>query len=121
MHEMGVTRDIVDAVLDFAGKAGATEVRSVYLTIGWARDIVESLLIGAFDYMAKGTVAEHADLVITRVPFTVCCKECGLVCPIDVRDETTWPCPACGKRDYRLNSGMEFSIDKIEIAVPEPA
>ncbi len=116
MHEMGITRSIVDTVLEHAEKAGAREVHAVHLTIGWARDIVEDLLTGAFDYMARGTIAEHADLVITRVPFTVRCNRCGLVYPIDVHKEESWPCPLCGTKDYRLNSGLEFSIDQIEIA-----
>lgn len=116
MHEMGVTRSILETVLDYAQEARVNQVRAVHLTIGWARDIVESLLQGAFDYMARGTVADKADLVITRVPFTVRCNECGIAYPVDVHRDETLPCPLCGKRDYRLNSGLEFSIDSIEVA-----
>lgn len=122
MHEMALTRNVVDIVVQYAEEAGATEVRAVHLTIGHVRDIVEDLFEGCFAFMARGTVAEHADLVITRVPLTVRCNKCDRVYHINVRDTNTWVCPVCKEKDYRLNTGMEFFVNDIEIigaAVPE--
>ena len=116
MHEMALTRDVVDLVLERADAEGAAAVKAVHLTIGYVRDIVEDLFERCFAHVARGTVAERAELVITRVPFTVRCRECGHVYHIDVHEPRTWPCPACGERDYELNSGMEFSVDAIEVA-----
>ena len=115
MHEMAMTRDVVDLVVERAEAEGATAVRTVSLTIGYARDIVEDLFERCFAWMARGTVAERAELAITRVPFTVRCRECGHVYHLDVRERGTWPCPGCGACDYELNSGMEFLVDGIEI------
>ncbi|NCB24229.1 MAG: hydrogenase maturation nickel metallochaperone HypA [Bacteroidia bacterium] len=115
MHEMALTRNVVDIVVKEAEAAGATEVRTVSLTIGYVRDIVEDLFERCFAYMARGTVAEHAKLVITRVPLTVRCQKCTHVYHINVRDESTWGCPVCGGRDYKLNSGMEFFVNDIAI------
>lgn len=115
MHEMALTRNVVDMVVEEAEQAGACEVRTVSLTIGYVRDIVEDLFERCFAYMARGTVAEHAELVITRVPFTVKCRRCCMVFPIDHRDPATWRCPSCQVRDYELNSGMEFFVNSIEI------
>ena len=119
MHEMGVTRDLVNIVLDQAESHGATEVRAVYLQIGFARDIVDSILEECFQWMAKDTKAANAELVIERIPFTVRCNECGTIYPLDVHDEDTWKCPGCDGRNYTLNSGMEFRIAGIEMAFPE--
>lgn len=116
MHEMALVGDVVDIVVKEAEAVGATEVRTVSLTIGYMRDIVEDLFDSCFAYMARGTVAEHAKLVIIRVPFTVLCNECGYVYHIDVRDDKTWPCPVCKARDYVLNTGREFFVNDIEIA-----
>ena len=122
MHEMAYVRNVVDAVNECAEREGAAEVREVYLTIGEARDIVEEFFEGLFQFLARGTVAEHASIVIRRVPFTVRCNRCGTVFPLDVRDRATWVCPACGAReDYHLNSGMEFSVDRIEVAATPAA
>lgn len=119
MHEMGVTRSLVDAVEDHARRFGATGVRTVYLRIGFARDIVDEILDGCFKWMARGTVAEGCELVIERVPFTVRCNGCGQVYSLDVRNDATWPCPFCEAKDYVLNTGMEFMITSIEFSFDE--
>ncbi|WP_270295505.1 hydrogenase maturation nickel metallochaperone HypA [Eggerthella sinensis] len=115
MHEMALTRDVVDIVLEEAEAAGATEVRAVYLTIGYVRDIVEDLFEQCFAYMARGTIAEHAELVLTRVPLTVRCNACGRVFHLDVHDNSTWVCAACGERSYQLETGMEFFVNGLEV------
>ena len=122
MHEMALTRNVVDMVVEAAEAAGAAEVRAVHLTIGYMRDIVEDIFERCFAYLARDTVAEKAELVITRVPFTVRCNKCDYVYHIDVYDENTWTCSGCGEKDYKLNSGMEFFVNNIEIigaAVPD--
>ncbi len=115
MHELALTRNVVDTVVNEAQKAEATQVKAVYLVIGYARDIIDSLFEGCFEYLSRDTVAHGAELVIERIPLTVRCRECGMVYHIDVRDDGTWPCPRCGERDYELNSGMEFYISRIEV------
>ena len=115
MHEMALTRNVVDIVLEEARKAEATEVRAVHLTIGYARDIVEDLFDKLFAHLARGTVAEHAELHITRIPLTVKCNACGFIYHIDVFDKETWTCKRCHETDYVLNSGMEFYVNNIEV------
>lgn len=116
MHEMALTRDVVDIVVDEAEKAGAHRVNTVYLTIGYARDIVEDLFEKCFAYLARGTVAQDAELVLERTPLMVSCDACGTVHHIDVFDATTHRCPRCGSEEYTLRSGFEFTIDRIEAA-----
>lgn len=116
MHEMALVHNVVETVLDQAGKVGAREVGSVHLTIGEGRDVVEDYMQGLFAFLSRGTVAERAQLVIKRVPYTVRCTRCGTVFPLNVRDASTWVCPHCAaERQYRLHSGMEFTIDRIQV------
>ena len=115
MHETGVCRDIVETVEAFALRGHAKRVASVRLVLGEAHDVVPQILTGAFEWMARGTVAEGAQLVIERVPFTVACQRCGEVWHPDAHERATWVCPACHERDYRLNTGREFSIESIEV------
>lgn len=119
MHEMGVTRNLVDIVVAQAEARKATEVHTVYLHIGFVRDIVDSILEECFRWMARDTVAANADLIIERIPFTVRCNDCGTIFPIDAHNEETWICPACEAKNYSLNSGTEFFISGIEMALPE--
>ncbi|MEC4295407.1 hydrogenase maturation nickel metallochaperone HypA/HybF [Adlercreutzia shanghongiae] len=117
MHEMALVHPIVDTVLEHAASVGAAEVSAVHLTIGDGRDVIEDYMQGLFTFLARGTVAENAKLVITHVPYTVRCNECGHVFPLNVRDSSTWTCPGCGAhRNYHLHSGMEFTLDQIVVA-----
>ena len=116
MHEMALARDVLNTVVGAAEGSGAKEVRTVYMTIGSGRDIVNDLFEGLFSHLARGTVAEKAALAVTRVPIRVRCRRCGEVYPLNVYDAKTWDCPACAQKDYALYSGMEFRIDRIEVA-----
>lgn len=122
MHEMALMRKVVDTVVDYAEKAQATEVKAVYMTIGMNRDVVEEYMDSMFAWLARDTVAEHAELIVRRTPYTVKCNQCGCIFHINVYDDATWVCPNCDAvRDYKLNSGMEFTINSIEVALPEGA
>lgn len=115
MHEMALVRSVVDIVLEQAELSGAAQITGVYLTIGEGRDVVLPLMEGLFQHLARGTVAEHAKLVVKTTPLTVKCNRCGCIFPINVFESRTWACPDCGiKKDYALNSGMEFVVDRIE-------
>ena len=116
MHEMALARDVVETVVKAAQDAGAKEVRRVYMTIGSGRDVVNNLFEGLFQYLARDTTAEKAELAVTRVPFRVLCRRSGTPYPLDLFDSETWACPACAQKDFDLSSGMEFTIDRIEVA-----
>ena len=115
MHETGVCRRIVETVEQYALAGHAKRVARVNLELGEVHDIVPEILAGAFEWMCRGTVAQGCELAIERVPFTVRCQCCGEVYRLDYLDENTWGCPACGQRDYRLNTGREFAIKSIEV------
>ena len=121
MHEMALVRNVVDIVVEQAEKSGAAEVKTVYLTIGQGRDVVVEYLDGLFQFLARGTVAEHAELVVQTTPMTVKCNQCGFIFPINVFKQETWMCPSCkAEKDYKLNSGMEFMINRIAVVGHKP-
>ncbi|MEC4295402.1 hydrogenase maturation nickel metallochaperone HypA [Adlercreutzia shanghongiae] len=115
MHEMGLVRPLVDAVLDHCEEAGAAEVLSVRLSIGEYVDVIERFIPQMFSFLARGTIAEHAEVVIERVPGYAACNSCNNIFSLDTQDKSTWHCPRCGERNYRMFSGREFRIDSIEI------
>lgn len=115
MHEMSLVRPIVNMVLEECEGKNVRAVTSVHLTIGEGHDVIVDTIPGLFQFLARGTVAEHAEVVIERVPLRAQCNRCGEVFPINVYHSETWVCPACGQRDYRLYSGREFCIDSIRV------
>ena len=115
MHEMSLVRPMVDAVLEACEGRGVVAVRSVRVSIGEMMDVVEGYVSDLFRFLARGTVAEGAEVVIERVPARVRCNACGDIFPIDARNRATCACPRCGERSYRLFTGREFRIDAIEV------
>ncbi len=116
MHEMVYVHKALDLVLSECQGRGVSKVLAVHLTVGEATDVVEGYVEDMFRFLARGTVAEGARLVIERAPFKVRCNRCSTVFPIKVTDETTWRCPRCGVyHDYRLVSGREFRVDRIDV------
>lgn len=114
MHEMSLTRNAIEVVLRSAEQADVRKVKTVHVSIGDGRDVIEPLFEKYFHYLARGTIAEDAEIAIRQVPLMLGCRACGCVYPVDQRNQGTWPCPDCGKKDYELVSGMEFSIDSID-------
>lgn len=113
---MSLVRDVIDVVVKTAEKHGIGRVATVNLTIGTGRDVVPELFDGLFVRLAEGTVAEGAELSVVSTPYMARCTSCGALYHIDVFDRSTWCCPVCGKRGYRVVSGMEFRIDSIVAA-----
>ena len=117
MHEMSLIRPAVDLVLQECAGKNVAEVRAVHLTVGVMRDVIEDYMEGLFQHLARGTAAAGAKLVIKRIPAVVICNECATPFPIDVHDAATWTCPHCGAhKNYRLYSGNEFKVDRIEVS-----
>ncbi|ACV22733.1 Probable hydrogenase nickel incorporation protein hypA [Slackia heliotrinireducens] len=116
MHEMGLVHPLVDMVVDYAVQAGASEVKAVYVTIGDGRDIVMDLMEGLFKHLVRGTLAENAELIVEHVPYRAECNECQGHFTINQFKRSTWTCPHCGaERKYRIVSGLEFMVNRIEI------
>ena len=115
MHEMSLTHDVVDTVLTQATVAEAERVVAVHLKVGEIHDIVDDLFVKCFAFLARDTIAEGAKVEIERIPLTVKCQACETVFPLSTRDPSTWSCPTCDRRDYRVFTGTEFSVDNIEV------
>lgn len=120
MHEMSLVRNVVDLVVEEAEKVGASKVRTVYLVIGEGRDIVEDYFESLFEFLARETVAEGAEIVIHRVPYTMRCNQCGFAFHVDYIRQEARTCPLCSSEDdCTFHSGMEFYISKIEASVAD--
>ena len=121
MHEMALMEQVVDIVLEEAQRQGAARVVAVHLTFGELADVIVDMVPGLFEFLARGTAAEGAEVAIERTPAYVQCRKCNEAWRIDVRDEATWTCPRCGGyKKYHLISGREFRIDSIEVEAAVP-
>ncbi|MEF9876650.1 MAG: hydrogenase maturation nickel metallochaperone HypA [Gordonibacter sp.] len=116
MHEMSLVRKVVDVVLSECEGKNIARVRTVHLSIGELSDVVEEYVQSLFQFLARDTIAENAEVAITRIPVNVRCNQCCNIFPIEIRNEDTWECPRChAVHDYRLFSGREFRVDNIDV------
>ncbi len=112
MHELSITQNILNIVIEHAKRAGAQKVTTINLVIGELTGFVDDSIQFYFDMLSPETLAVGAKLVIRRVPAQVRCRACGEVFALQGHK---WVCPKCSALGGEIVSGREFSIESIEV------
>jgi hydrogenase nickel incorporation protein HypA/HybF len=118
VHEMGVTQEVLLAVLDASEKAGATRVNRVRLTIGELTEVVPDALQFAWAALTPGTLAEGAVLEIRETGGRSVCLQCGTEFDHD-RFDRRCTAPGCGSFATKVIVGDELTIDGVDVEVPD--
>ena len=82
MHEMGITRRILEVALERAADAGATRITDVHLEIGEESEVAPESLAFYWPEVSRATPAEGARLVIDVARDPWACR----IVAIDVAD-----------------------------------
>jgi hydrogenase nickel incorporation protein HypA/HybF len=117
MHELSITKSILDWACLYAEKAQAQKVVTIVLRLGALRDIKKEWLQHYFKYISRGTIAEKAEILVMVNPIVCRCRDCGKEFEVDqdcLAGEEIF-CPDCQAPNYTLISGTEFLIDGIEV------
>jgi len=112
MHELSVTEQLLEIVLDHARKAKAKRVLKVNLVIGELTSFVGESIQFYFDMLSKETEAEGASLSISRIPAKATCRQCKMEFHPEGMD---WFCPGCGGPTEEVLGGREFHVESIEV------
>ncbi|PLX85226.1 MAG: hydrogenase maturation nickel metallochaperone HypA [Desulfuromonas sp.] len=112
MHEVGITRSIVEIAERTAREEGAKKVLSVTVAIGALSGVVPEAVEFCFEACTRGTMLEKARLIVERVPGRGRCADCGGEPEID---PYTFDCPACGAFGLERLQGDELKILEMEI------
>ena len=117
MHELPITKNILDLVCLYAHRAKAQKVVTIVLELGVLRDLKKEWLERYFRYISRGTIASEADILVTEVPLTCKCLTCQKIFSVDLDRLTNESilCPDCQARQYEIITGMEFKIQGIEV------
>ena len=112
MHELPVTEQLLEIVLDHARKAKVERVLKINLVIGELCSFAGESIQFYFDVLSEGTEAKSASLSISRIPAKAKCREC--------KSEfnpggMNWLCPKCGGPIEEVLEGREFYIESIEV------
>lgn len=116
MHELPVTKRILEIVLRHAAANGAERVVGVNLEIGDLCDMEPEWLQQYFDHLSKGSIAEGAEIQSERKPASCRCDHCGHVFTVRFREVEQVACPECSSTEgIKILSGSEYFIRDIAI------
>lgn len=111
MHEMAIVQSMLDIALRAGNDAGAKRIKAVRVKMGEYSDVVPVIMREYFAVAARGTIAEGAEIEITRIPVTMRCRACGWQGRVD---KLHIQCGACGGTQLSLLSGREFYVESLE-------
>jgi len=114
MHELSLSSAVVNTVVKHA-KGRRVEV--VNLRIGRLRQVVPETLDFYFNFVARDTVCDGAELKYEIIDARLRCKPCDEEWSIEI---PAFRCPTCGGSDVEVASGNEFEVDSLEIGEDRP-
>ncbi|MBI5445858.1 MAG: hydrogenase maturation nickel metallochaperone HypA [Deltaproteobacteria bacterium] len=109
MHELSITRSLVEIC---ESHAGGRRVTSVTLEVGEFSGVVPEALEFCFEACTAGTLLEGARLVLVRLPARGRCEACDAEFPLEAYHQ---PCPACGGLRVAVSSGEELRVRELEV------
>lgn len=112
MHELAITKGIIDIVNSEVEKKGFTNVLEITLRVGEYSGIVPECLREFFPIAAAGSPAERAELVIEPVRARFKCLECGYEGEADRKNAC---CPDCRSMAIKMTAGREFFVESLKV------
>jgi hydrogenase nickel incorporation protein HypA/HybF len=109
MHELALSSAIVNTV---AKHAQGRRVATVNLSVGRLRQVIPDTLAFYFEFVARDTACEGAQLVQEVIEPRLHCRECGHEWTIDI---PAFRCPRCAGAQVEILSGNEFEVESIEV------
>ena len=112
MHELAITRSIIDIVNSEAEEKGFEKVLEIRLKVGEFSGIVPDCLRDFFPVASAGSAAEGAELVIEKITARVECLDCGFEGEADRKNAC---CARCGSTALKMSAGREFYVESIKV------
>ena len=112
MHELAITKGIIDIVESEQKKNSFERVLEISLSVGEFSGIIPQCIREFFPIAAAGTAAEHAELIIDTIEATFQCFDCGYEGEVDRKAAC---CPKCQSQAIRMTRGREFFVEQIKV------
>lgn len=114
MHELEITKHILEDSIQEAKRYQAVRIREIHLTIGPFSGIVPACVQMYIEVLAKGTIAEGVQIRSRMIPLQIKCLDCGKTSEID---RMHIECPYCHSLHLKRLSGKECLIERLEVDV----
>lgn len=112
MHELAITRSIIDIVNSEAEAKGFEKVLEIRLKVGEFSGIMPGCLRDFFPVASAGSAAEGAELVIEKITARFECLDCGHEGEADRENAC---CARCGSTALKMSAGREFYVESIKV------
>ena len=114
MHEIGIVRQLLRTVTDFAEENQVSDIREVVVDCGELSLVIPEYVEELYPVVVKGSLLENAKLTIHTIPGLAECDDCDEI--FNVVEHKGY-CPNCGSFEKTVLSGKNFTIR--EIVVPD--
>jgi hydrogenase nickel incorporation protein HypA/HybF len=112
LHELPITRSLLDIVKTKAAEINARKVSSVKVVIGELSGVEKDCLAFYFDILKKEYGLDDITLVVDVVPSQVSCRDCNKkFAPVDL----PWRCPDCSGLNLAIQNGDECYVESMEV------
>ncbi len=111
MHESGIAANLLQMAERVALQNELKTITRVVVAVGALTGVEAHALAFAFGVLAKGTLAEHAELVIQEVPLRLRCRQCECEYLAQPNDMT---CPNCRNGVFDVLQGRELTLKTIK-------
>lgn len=112
MHELSVTEGILKICLDEGEKNKIQKIKKINIVVGELTGLIPSCISYYFNIVAKGTMAEGAEIIVNKLNIEIKCLNCGFEGRLD---KEKYLCPRCHSDTYKIIKGKEFYIDTMEV------
>lgn len=112
LHELSVTRNIIEIALQKAAEAGAKKISSIDVVIGELSSIEPDCVSFYYEILKKDYGLENTSLVYRRVAALLKCRECKKEF---LGAEMPWACPYCESFNLEIKKGSECYVESIEV------
>jgi len=112
MHEMSVTRSLLEIVSEKSREINAVRVSKITIMVGELSGVEKDSVSFYFDIIKKDYNVEDAVMEFLVLPAMMKCRDCGKEFKYD---PLTWLCPGCGSAGLQILQGSECYVESIEV------
>ena len=112
MHELPVTRSLLELALQHAAAAGGGRVTALHVEVGRLSGVIDRFVQFYWDIVSEGTPAEGARLHFNTIPIEMECRNCSRRFE---PDGESYACPACEATEVTVVRGDEFNLAAIDL------
>ena len=112
MHELPITRSLLDLATRHAEAAGGGRITDLHLEVGRLSGVIGRFVQFYWNIVSEGTPAEGAILHFEHVELEMECQECGALFNPEGSD---YACTACSSTEVQVVDGEQFHLVSIEL------